>query len=470
MVGSHPKRAVPIVNPVHGMSTDAKNVSSALDPEACWRVLERAAASVTLKRAARLREFLFYVGAKSLKEGRTGIHEQEIGQAVFGRRESYDTSQDNIVRVSATELRKRLNAYFASEGREEPIVFEIPRGSYVPVFRLRAVEMQPAPGNPAPGNPAPDNDAPDGPALPRSPAEPVAAESPRAAPRPRVLLALVSLVAVVLGVACAALWWQNQSLVRRIDVWKNQPALAAFWSGFFSSPQETDIVLGDASLLLIEDLKHQSYGLSDYLNRAYAEPVPTPAGGVDAKVLASIASRDDGSFGDFSVAQHIMALAPGAPNVQLEYARDFTADAVKRNNVILIGSRKSNPWVDLFADELNFDLEYNRDLDQTLVKNLHPHSGEQSIYGPPENPNAASGYSVIAYLPNHSHTANGLIIEATNSEAAKAAGDFITSEPEMQNFRSKFPGRKFPYFELLLRTSRVAGSPLKAEIVAFRTY
>ncbi|HZL26487.1 MAG TPA: hypothetical protein VFC39_08155, partial [Acidobacteriaceae bacterium] len=101
--------------------------------KACWEVMERAAASIHLSRAARLREFLFYVGAKCLKDGSTEVHEQEIGAGVFGRQEHYDTSQDNIVRVNATELRKRIDAYFAAEGINEPLIFQIPRGSYTPM-------------------------------------------------------------------------------------------------------------------------------------------------------------------------------------------------------------------------------------------------------------------------------------------------------------------------------------------------
>jgi len=188
-------------NPGATMSTDLKDASIAIDPEACWQVLERAAASPPLKRAARLREFLLYVGAKSLKEGRTEIHEQEIGQAVFGRAGPYDTSQDNIVRVSATELRKRVDAYFASEGLEERIVFGIPRGSYTPSFRLRATAAPHgaaiAAGEPA----APENHA------------PLAAPADRWR---RFLLVFVSAVALVLAIACLLLWRQNQSLRRRI--------------------------------------------------------------------------------------------------------------------------------------------------------------------------------------------------------------------------------------------------------------
>jgi hypothetical protein len=436
------------------MSTDPKLVSADLDLEECWRVLERAAASPALKRAARLREFLFYVGSKSLKEGRTGIHEQEIGQAVFGRRDSYDTSQDNIVRVSATELRKRVDAYFASVGREEPIVFDIPRGGYVPSFRLRPAEAAQTLG---------------------SPAGAVAAETPvpvpaPVSPWPRLLLGAVSLVAIVLGVACLALWRQNQSLTRRIYVWKDEPALAAFWSHFFASPRETDVVLADTSFMLIEDMTRQSISLSDYLNRSYVAKVQSLTAYGDPGLLASLPARDGGSFGDFRVAQRILALDPGAADVLLNYARNYTADDLKRNNVIMIGSRRSNPWVEVFIDELNFDLEYDRNLDQAFVKNLHPRAGEQAVYVPPANPYATLGYSVIAFVPNPSHTANALLIEGTNSEATNAAGDFITSEQSMQNLLSKLPDKTFPYFELLLRTSRVAGTPLQEEIVAYRTH
>lgn len=90
-------------------------------------LIERVAASSQFRRSARLRDFLLYVGGQSLKEGCPEIHEQEIGTKVFGRSSTYDRSQDNIVRVNATELRKRIEAYFASEeGAHETLILEIP--------------------------------------------------------------------------------------------------------------------------------------------------------------------------------------------------------------------------------------------------------------------------------------------------------------------------------------------------------
>ncbi|MFP5248568.1 MAG: hypothetical protein ACLGP3_01930, partial [Acidobacteriota bacterium] len=178
----------------------------ALDAGACWEVLRRVAASPSLKRAARLREFLEWVGTKSLKEGRTDLHEQEIGQAVFGRSEGYDTGQDNIVRVSASELRKRIDAYFAKDGKDEPLIFEIPRGSYTPQFRRRVMPPEPV-------------------AAPAAVAAETALPALPPPSRERILLIAAALIALLLAIACAALWRQNHALreqLRHVP----QPALA----------------------------------------------------------------------------------------------------------------------------------------------------------------------------------------------------------------------------------------------------
>jgi len=440
------------------MSPDPKDGATAFSPEACWKVLEGASASSQLKRAARLREFLLYVGRKSIKEGTSDIHEQEIGQAVFGRRESYDTSQDNIVRVSATELRKRVDAYFASDGKEEQLIFEIPRGSYTPVFRMRAALSSPSAS--------------------LTPAEvPQNADAAAAAARRSAWpLIFVSALALSLAVACFVLWRQNRSLHQMLYRWDGHPALSAFWPRFLNSSQDTDIVLADTSFAIVEDMMKQSFPLSDYLNRSYLNQARSFSlctvnnKVVDSIAFESIAARNNGSFGDFQVAERIEALQPRSPAIHVAFAREFTADSVKRDNVILIGSRKSNPWVDLFTDQMNFRIRYDPTLDQTFVDNLHPRAGEEPRYVQPVSPYASLGYSVIAYLPNPSRTASALIIEGTNAEATNAAGDFITSEDAMEGLLKRLAVKRIPYFEILLRTTRISGTPIHADVIAYRTY
>src|SRR6516225_9553340 len=104
-------------------------------------LVERLAASTYFNKSARLRDLLVYLTERVLEDEAVEIHEQEVGFRVFGRARDYDTAADNIVRVHASMLRKRLDQYFVAEGATEPTVIEIPRGNYAPVFRERPKDV-----------------------------------------------------------------------------------------------------------------------------------------------------------------------------------------------------------------------------------------------------------------------------------------------------------------------------------------
>lgn len=80
------------------------------------------------------------------------IAETLIGHRVFGRPSTYNTGEDSIVRTEARLLRQHLERYFSKEGASEPIMLEIPKESYVPVFYRRdhATAIPPSPPEPAP--------------------------------------------------------------------------------------------------------------------------------------------------------------------------------------------------------------------------------------------------------------------------------------------------------------------------------
>lgn len=441
------------IGPTMTMTTEhQKAPDHAPSTEERWQVIERVAESTNLKRATRLKEFLFYVGKRSIKESTNDIHEQEIGCRVFGRKDSYDTSQDNIVRVSATELRKRIDAYFTADGKHEPLIFEIPRGSYTPVFRQRTIEPAAVPVPSVEGM-----------------ARPEAADSRPV--RPRIAaFAAISALAVALAITCGVFWRENHQLRKIAQAWEGQPALSAFWPQFFNAGRQTDIVLADTSYSLIQEVTHRSYSLTEYLNRSYLTQLETTPGTSDYRFLASLVARNSGSLGDFRVAQRIQSLDYGSSNVVLAYARDYSADSLTRDNVILIGSQKSNPWVELFADQRNFAIEYDAARGLTYVRNLHPRGAEQASYSVPDDQYPTLGYGVVSYLPTPDHNGSALIIEGTNSQATNAAGDFITSEDSLHTLFKKLPHGKIPYFEVLLRTTRVSGTPLRAEVIGYRIF
>ena len=443
--------------------------------EMCWALLERVVASPQLKRAARLREFLLYVGQRSLKDGLDQVHEQEIGANVFGRAANYDTSLDNIVRVNASELRKRIEDYFESDGAAEPLILEIPRGSYKPVFRDRPVE----PAQETQPNAVPETNPG---AITRAEvsAAPAVANLPGAlttavAKAPSIergLLVVAAVLVIALAAGCYFLWTQNNSLRQSINVntWQSTPTVAAFWSGILGARPNTDIILADTSFALIEDITRRSIPLNDYLTRNYVSKIQSPDLSRDRRLdLDMIMRRNNGSLGDFRAAQRILALDPAVRNFHLYSARDYTPALVNQDNIILIGARKSNPWVDLFSANMNFIADYDIDRSVDLIRNRAPAAGEQPSYAPPPAP-STGGYCVVAYLPNSQQHGKVIIIAGTDSAATEGGGVFLSSEDQLSAFQKILHVTTLPYFELVLKTSNLNGTPIDEKVVAYRIY
>lgn len=125
-----------------------------LADDECRALVARILASPEFRRAARLRGFLNYVVEQKLAGRSEEVTETLIGHRVFERRAAYNPGEDSIVRTEARTLRQRLGSYFATSGADEPIILEIPRGGYLPVFRPR-LETTPAPALELPETPTP---------------------------------------------------------------------------------------------------------------------------------------------------------------------------------------------------------------------------------------------------------------------------------------------------------------------------
>jgi hypothetical protein len=421
-------------------------------------LIERVAASEQFSRSARLRDFLLYVGKQSLKEGCPEIHEQEIGAKVFGRPASYDRSADNIVRVNATELRKRIESYFESNAAHEPLVFEIPRGAYRLVFRRRPAGQ---PTDAAHVQAESVHKSPD--------AKTAAGEDAR--PRWRILHLLWPLVSLSLAAGCVTLYVQNRALHKAVYPWDGQPAVAAFWSGFLDPHRETDLVLSDDSASVMEDITHKPVTLGDYMSREFIREIQSSNMSADRKEdVNQVLNHNLVTFGAVRAAQVMLGEIPATYPHYLTLARYFTADQIKRDNVILIGGKKADPWDDLFEDQLNFVTDYDYTRGEQIVRNRNPKPGEQAVYTVHLASDNLIGYAVIAYLPNPSHAGNVIILAGTDSDATGAAAAFLGSESQMQNLRNTFGVTRFPYFEVLLKTSRLSGTFFDAELVAYRSY
>jgi len=85
----------------------------------------------------RLSEFLRFVVEQRLADRGHEVKECVIGVEVYGKGDAYDPRTDPTVRVDAGKLRSRLAKYYETDGRNDPLVITIPKGTYVPDFKVR---------------------------------------------------------------------------------------------------------------------------------------------------------------------------------------------------------------------------------------------------------------------------------------------------------------------------------------------
>lgn len=108
-----------------------------LEEEAIRSQLAQILASPEFRSSQRCQEFLRFVVEESLAGHAGVLKERTIGVEAFGRAADYETNLDGVVRIKASEVRKRLSLYYAGSGKTAKVVIEMPVGSYVPNFTAR---------------------------------------------------------------------------------------------------------------------------------------------------------------------------------------------------------------------------------------------------------------------------------------------------------------------------------------------
>lgn len=99
--------------------------------------LELILSSPAFAQSNRCKRFLGFVVSQTLAGRARELKERTIGISVFERPADYDTGADSIVRVTSNEVRKRIGQYYRESANAHTIQIELPRGSYVPEFRIQ---------------------------------------------------------------------------------------------------------------------------------------------------------------------------------------------------------------------------------------------------------------------------------------------------------------------------------------------
>ena len=219
---------------------EATSASVASDSDTRWDLVIRISESQRFAKSLRLREFLLYVCRSALDSHVNEISEQKIGERVFHRAPDYNPNEDNIVRSQARLLRQKLEAYFATEGIDEPVILRIPKGGYVPEFIDRPIE-------------------------PVSVVQPI---SIGLAPARNNLVHWLVAAVGILSFAVAVLAIETvRAKSATPAIGTSSHALNALWSQLLNEKAPTTIIVPDHTYAMLQESAGEREELQGYLNR-----------------------------------------------------------------------------------------------------------------------------------------------------------------------------------------------------------
>jgi hypothetical protein len=395
----------------------------------------------------RSRQFLQFVVDSALDGHFDELKERTLGAKLFGREPDYNTNDDAIVRVTACDVRKRLNQFYSGSGRSE-FRIELPPGSYIPEFR----RLSPIPEKP----PALE--------LPKAVAEQTAIT--KANPG-RLAFALATVL------LCCASWY----LYHRFTTSRNSPQNLLPWSALLQAKGPIQVIFCDPEIVTIQRLSGFSLSLSDYANHLYW-PAPVASKAMNPELESIVKAV---AFRGVSVAAVDAAMALRVANLigpaashamETHTARSVRlADFKTEDAFILFGSPRSNPWMELFENQLDFTFEFDETGKSEFIRNKHPRTGETASYVPTaEGWGTGQAYAILALVANPSQGGQVLLLAGSNAEATEAAGKLATDLPQFARTMKAHgfdPNGSSRHFEILLRVSTMAGSPNTFDVIAF---
>ena len=397
-------------------------------------MIERVISSSQFRSSLRLREFLLYIAECALKGTPEAATEQQIGVHVFHRPPGYNSSEDSIVRTHARLLRQRLAEYFSTEGAAEPTIIEVPKGHYLPTFRLRQSEPAPAPF-PLPAetvvSPATE-----------SAATPVIRRWDYWKSTPLGLVLGVLLVLVVAGSAflAARAWPKAAADKSTIDV---------FWAPFLS---------GDPPVVI--------YSNARFLGDSKTGLRYAPAGAASTEPVVDNYT----GIGELASVYELTRLFDAhRATFVLKRSLLVTWDEAKTRNLIFIGSPAENPSLRVVPALTDFTLTANPQYAGFV--NNHPRPGEPTVFSRPEHP-LTMDYAVIALAPGVQSGKRTLMFSGLTTLGTQAAVEYASRKESLAELLKlvSLPTGEIRPFEALLAVTLEGGVPLQSKLVSIRVH
>jgi hypothetical protein len=441
------------------------------------RQLQRILRSASFRNASMLQQLLLYLAAKVYDHGAETLKEYTIGVEAFGRPNDFDPKTDTIVRVQIHRLRQKLKEYYESDGIHDPILVDIPKGHYLPVFEGLESSDASLVREPAP---KPDPASSNGHVT-----EAGAPPGDRKDRRAGMPFAAYAAIAAAAGVALfASGLWVGEARLRSgganaAAVSGAQPGfdrspdpVKAFWARFLGNDPTPVIAYPDAVFLLdnFNDLFRFRLGATDFRGAPVDPHVAQEYASNPALVARAGQLYYENSYLGFGELQAVGMLSNlfGQMGLKpiIKPSREITVDDLKEHNVILLGSSSQNLAVAHFSTMGDFSFQNpGGRLEQWrgIIVNAHPLANEASVYRTERDANTKvlkADYSLITVQPGITPGRYIVDLGGLDTTGSEGAVLFATSRQGVEALDRVIapPGKSrantaFPTFQALLRVS-----------------
>ena len=411
--------------------------SFAVGREQCFQQIEKLTKSHSLHSSESLCKLLRYLAEHSLDHPGIALKEYQIATEVLGRPAGFDPQSDSTVRVQAGRLRVKLAEYYAHEGSDDPILVEIPKGSYAITFHLRS------------------------PRLVAAGATPQVLENKEIRVEVPASNGGWAIAVVVLSVLLAASVITSVLLLQRTrtQAATGQAVPAAyqlFWNRFVTSPQQPWVIFSNGSFV-----GRPETGMR-YFNPAS-----------DARSFILDHYTGVGEVLAIHQLDHVFDLL-NRP-IRVKRGALFSLDDAKNNDLIFVGSPSENlTLLDIpGTQEFVFRrLESGTRKGDLAVVNVHPQPGEPALFlATPANQPTIEDYAVVSLLPGLDPSRSILILAGNSTFGTQAAVEYVCREDSIKELLQRLRVSKasdLKPFEALLHVKIAHGVPVMTDLVSVR--
>jgi len=405
----------------------------------CFQQIEKLTKSHSLHSSESLCKLLRYLAEHSLDHPGIALKEYQIATEVLGRPAGFDPQSDSTVRVQAGRLRVKLAEYYGQEGIDDPVLVEIPKGSYALTFTLRPVKSA-------------------GPILAATAVEQQEEKKPTLSSNRGWPIAVVVLsVLLASSFIASAILLSQRSRAQSAAAQAAPPELQLFWNRFVTSPQQPWVIFSNGSFVGRPETGMR-YFHPDSDQRTFILDHYTGVG----EVLA-IHQLDRA----FEMLNRPLRVKRGAL---------FSLDDAKNNDLIFVGSPSENltlldvPGTQDFVFQR---LESGPRKGDLAVLNVDPQPGEQKFFlGTPANQPTTDDYAIVSLLPGLDPSRSILILAGATTFGTQAAVEYVCREDDLkillQRMNVSRPADLKP-FEAILHVKIAHGVPVTTDLIALRT-